>query len=71
MPILTRRTLIAAAAAAAVLPVAAQAAEFVPYEPGVIQKALKQGETVFVDYGASWCSTCARQQRVKIGRAHV
>ena len=64
MTSLNRRSLIAAAAAAALLPAAAQAAEFVPYKPGVIQKALKQGKTVFVDYGASWCSTCARQQRV-------
>ena len=29
-----------------------------------IDVALAEGKTVFVDYGASWCSTCAAQQRV-------
>lgn len=29
-----------------------------------IAKALKAGKTVFVDYAADWCSTCARQERV-------
>lgn len=43
---------------------AAWAAETLNYSPGLIQKALGQGKTVFVDYAASWCSTCARQERV-------
>lgn len=34
------------------------------YEPGLIQSLLSKGKTVFVDYKASWCSTCARQERV-------
>lgn len=29
-----------------------------------IKAALKAGKTVFVDYAADWCSTCARQERV-------
>lgn len=29
-----------------------------------IRAALKAGKTVFVDYAADWCSTCARQERV-------
>jgi len=61
-----RRTFLASASASAllVLPVAARAAQFVDYEPGVIQSALAEGRTVFVDYAADWCSTCKRQERV-------
>jgi thioredoxin 1 len=29
-----------------------------------ISAALAEGKTVFVDYQASWCSTCAAQKRV-------
>lgn len=29
-----------------------------------IAKALAEGKTVFVDYAADWCSTCAAQARV-------
>lgn len=34
------------------------------YTPGLIETALAEGETVFVDYAADWCSTCARQERI-------
>jgi len=40
------------------------AAETVDYSPGLIQKELAAGKTVFVDYAASWCGTCKRQERV-------
>ncbi|MEL6236046.1 MAG: thioredoxin family protein [Pseudomonadota bacterium] len=43
---------------------AVASAETVDYTPGVIEDALAAGKTVFVEYGASWCSTCARQARV-------
>lgn len=33
------------------------------YEPGLIQGLLDDGKTVFVDYHATWCSTCAAQKR--------
>ena len=46
------------------LATSAFAANFVDYQPGLIQSLLKDGKTVFVDYKASWCSTCARQERV-------
>lgn len=59
-----RRTFIASAAALTVAPFAASAAEYVTYAPGVIEKALAEGKTVFVDYSATWCSTCKRQERV-------
>ena len=50
-------------AAAGVRPALA-AAGFEDYTPGLIQSKLDAGKTVFVDYAASWCSTCRRQHRV-------
>ncbi|MEP1768220.1 MAG: thioredoxin family protein [Sulfitobacter sp.] len=61
---MNRRDFLAAAAALAVAPFAAQAAGSKTYTPGVIEKALSEGKTVFVDYSATWCSTCKRQERV-------
>ena len=58
-----RRTLLAFAAAVALAPAAAFA-DFVDYTPGVIDTALSEGKTVFVDYSADWCGTCKRQERV-------
>ncbi|MBE1282370.1 MAG: thioredoxin [Rhodobacteraceae bacterium] len=37
---------------------------FTDYTPGLVQSLLKDGKTVFIDYAADWCSTCARQERV-------
>jgi len=42
----------------------ALASETLDYAPGLIKNALADGKTVFVDYAADWCSTCARQERV-------
>lgn len=42
----------------------AMASEMLDYAPGLIKQALADGKTVFVDYAADWCSTCARQERV-------
>lgn len=64
---MNRRALLAAFAAAAALPLAplsANASQSVDYTPGVIEAALEQGKTVFVDYAAHWCGTCKRQERV-------
>lgn len=36
---------------------------FTNYTPGAIKKALAAGETVFVDYAATWCTTCKAQER--------
>lgn len=58
-----RRLFLTSALAATVVPLAARAA-FVDYTPGVISDALAEGQTVFVDYSATWCSTCRRQERV-------
>lgn len=49
-------------AAAAALPGMAIAAA--DYEPGLVQKHLDAGDTVFLDFKASWCGTCAAQERV-------
>ena len=59
-----RRHFLAAGLATALAPVAALAADFVEYTPGLIEKELAAGKTVFVDYSATWCSTCKRQERV-------
>ncbi len=61
---MNRRTFLATAIAFGLAPAAALATDFVDYTPGAIETALEQGETVFVDYSATWCSTCARQDRV-------
>lgn len=61
---MNRRQFIAAAIATVLTPLSAFAADFVDYTPGVIESALEDGKTVFVDYSATWCSTCKRQERV-------
>lgn len=48
----------------AVVPSAYSAAGFVDYSPGLIESELANGKTVFVDYAATWCGTCRRQERV-------
>lgn len=64
---MNRRTFVATAAAMGLLPAAASADDYVTYAPGIIEKALADGKTVFVDYSATWCSTCKRQERVVNG----
>jgi thiol-disulfide isomerase/thioredoxin len=58
-----RRHFLALTAAAAVAPALAHA-EVLDYRPGLVQERLSKGETVFLDFKASWCSTCATQERV-------
>lgn len=56
---------LALAATPLLAPLTAKASEdFVEYTPGVIEAALAEGRTVFVDYSATWCGTCRRQERV-------
>lgn len=60
-----RREFILSAAALSLLPgLALAAGDTKDYAPGLIADALARGETVFVDFAADWCSTCARQERV-------
>lgn len=63
---LTRRAVLGAAFAGAVLVsglTTANAADVVEYKPGVVQNALSEGKTVFIDYTTHWCTTCASQKR--------
>lgn len=48
----------------AALAVAGPALAAEDYTPGLVQQHLAAGKTVFVDFKASWCSTCAAQDRV-------
>jgi len=62
---MNRRLFIASAAAllsTAKLSIAGEGT--LDYTPGLIKEKLAAGETVFVDYAATWCSTCKRQERV-------
>lgn len=61
---MNRRTLLAATLAFGLTPIAASAVEMIDYTPGMIEDALEDGKTVFVDYSATWCGTCKRQGRV-------
>ena len=56
-----RRTFIGATVALAMMPISALA-ETVEYTDGLIQSALADGKTVFVDYATDWCTTCRAQE---------
>ena len=58
-----RDFLIATAAVTLAMPVAALAAAK-DYTPDLLAAELAAGKTVFLDFKASWCSTCAAQERV-------
>jgi thiol-disulfide isomerase/thioredoxin len=57
-----REFLTLTAGAAVVAPVAAFAGK--DYVPGMVRDHLAAGDTVFLDFKASWCTTCAAQERV-------
>lgn len=50
-------------ASAAALTVAGPALAQVDYVPGLVDKELAAGKTVFVDFAARWCTTCRAQER--------
>ncbi|WP_417247983.1 thioredoxin family protein [Celeribacter sp.] len=58
-----RRRFLAATVALLAAPFAATA-EPVEFTPGIVQEHLAAGETVFLDFKATWCTTCAAQERV-------
>jgi len=63
---MNRRDFLIATSAAAVslaMPMAANAAAM-DYTPELLASELAAGKTVFLDFKASWCSTCAAQGRV-------
>lgn len=57
-----RRSFLALTAASAALPVAAWS-EILEYTPGLVKERLAAGDTVFLDFTATWCSTCRSQGR--------
>ena len=61
-----RRDFLLLTAAVSLAPLAARA-QFIPYAPGVAEEAMARGERIILDFYATWCSTCARQQRVMDG----
>ncbi|MDP7150347.1 MAG: thioredoxin family protein [Paracoccaceae bacterium] len=61
-----RRDFLKTTTLAALLPLAAIASEngrWTSYSPGVVETALAEGKTVFVDFHAVWCGTCKAQRR--------
>lgn len=58
-----RRTFMALAAASVTVPNLGWAADQT-YRPGLVDELLADGQTVFVDFYTSWCSTCRAQKRV-------
>jgi thiol-disulfide isomerase/thioredoxin len=58
-----RRTFLATLATAPLIPAIGHGAPL-DYKPGLINERIDAGETVFLDYKASWCTTCAAQERV-------
>jgi thioredoxin 1 len=59
-----RRDFLALTAAVTLAGPTAARATGIDYTPGLVDERLAAGETVFLDFAASWCSTCAAQARV-------
>lgn len=59
---MNRRTLILSAAALALAPFSASA-EMIDYTPGTAEADIASGQSVLVDFAATWCSTCRSQER--------
>jgi len=58
-----RRDFMLVFGASTLVPLAARAAGMA-YADGLVAEKLAAGETVFLDFKASWCTTCRAQERV-------
>ncbi|UJW87580.1 thioredoxin family protein [Devosia sp. SL43] len=66
MTLLDRRTALALLAGVAAFAAtgAAKALDVVPYSEDALAEAAASGKPYLIDFYATWCSTCAAQQRV-------
>ncbi len=60
---MNRRTFLSLSGAALIVPGVLRAAPL-DYTPGLVDQELAAGKTLFLDWKASWCTTCAAQGRV-------
>lgn len=58
-----RRDFMMLTAAVSLAPMAARA-QFVDYTPELLQRAIDNGDRIILNFYATWCGTCNRQQRV-------
>ncbi|MEM9851569.1 MAG: thioredoxin family protein [Pseudomonadota bacterium] len=58
-----RAFLLSTAAVAALVTTGAEAGVGTEYTPGLVDKELAAGKTVFLDFAADWCTTCRAQER--------
>ena len=61
---MNRRTFISVLTGLVLMSGMSFANESIVYTPGLIKERLSAGETLFVDYSATWCSTCNRQEKI-------
>jgi thiol-disulfide isomerase/thioredoxin len=61
---MNRRHFLTLTAALPLLATAARAAGPIDYKPGVAEAAMDAGQVILLDFKASWCTTCAAQERV-------
>jgi thioredoxin 1 len=61
---MNRRTFISVLTGLVLMSGMSFANESIVYTPGLIKERLSAGETLFVDYSATWCSSCKRQEKI-------